>query len=67
MIELTRTCDPVFLTWLRARLDEEGIEAFVFDDRTAGAFACVLDAILARVMVDEADLARAQAILEDKP
>jgi hypothetical protein len=65
MKELLRTDDIVFLSWLRARLEGEGIDAFVFDDKTSGAFVGVLDAVGQRVMVDDRDFSRAQHILDE--
>lgn len=62
MIELVRTNDPVLISWLLAALAAEGIEAAVFDAHTSileGSIA----AIPRRVMVDEATLSRARAIL----
>ncbi len=62
MVELTRTNDPVLISWLRATLAGEGIEAIVLDthmsvmEGSAAAIPC-------RVMVDDGDLVRAQEIL----
>jgi len=65
MIELLRTDDPVKLSWLKARLEQEGIEALVFDAHTSGAYGGALGFIQCRVMVDEDDAARARAILRE--
>jgi len=62
MVELTRTNDPVLISWLRATLASEGIEAVVLDthmsvlEGSAAAIPC-------RVMVDDDDLIRAQKVL----
>ena len=62
MIELARIDNMVKLSWLTARLREEGIEAVVFDAHTSGLYAGLLDTVQCRVMVDEADAPRARAI-----
>jgi len=63
MVELTRTNDLVFISWLSAALAGEGIEAIVLD-----AHMSILEgsasAIPRRVMVDDDDFIRAQTILE---
>ncbi|WP_413206370.1 DUF2007 domain-containing protein [Rhodospirillum sp. A1_3_36] len=63
MEELTLAEDPVFLSWLTCRLEEEGIPHMVFDSHTGAAFGGALTAIASRVMVDAEDLARAKVIL----
>ncbi len=63
MVELIRTNDPVLLSWLCAALSEERIEAIVLDTHTSSIFVGGLDGIARRVMVDEADLGRAQRVL----
>lgn len=63
MVELLRTDDPVLLGWLRNRLSEEGIEIHVFDAHTSSLYGGAVDAIAARVMVDEADVGRARRIV----
>ncbi|TVR82741.1 MAG: DUF2007 domain-containing protein [Rhodospirillales bacterium] len=65
MIELVRTDDPVFLGWLRTRLAAAGVHAEVFDAHTSSLYGGALDAITARVMVDDADIARARLILAE--
>ena len=65
MVELLRTGDMVMLGWLRNRLSEAGIEAYVFDAHTSSLYAGALDAVTARVMVDEADADRARLILAE--
>lgn len=67
MKELVRTDNPVFLSWLLARLQGEQIEAVVFDAHTSSAYGGVLEAVRARVMVDEDDLTRARRLLDEAP
>jgi hypothetical protein len=67
MIELVRTHDPVFLSWLECRLADAGVDACVLDDHTSGAYAGALDAVARRVMVAEADLERARRVLAEAP
>ena len=63
MIELTRTNDPVLLSWLTARLARENIRAIVLDTHTS-VIEGSLVAIQRRVMVDDGDLCRAKRILD---
>lgn len=65
MVELVRTGDPVLLGWLRTRLRDAGIDVFVFDAHTSSIYGGALDAVAARVMVDEADAGRARAVLAE--
>jgi hypothetical protein len=65
MIELCRSADPVMLSWLESRLAEDGIASVTLDAFTSTAFAGTLEGIARRVMVAEADLARARTILEE--
>ena len=64
MVELIRTNDPVFLSWLQARLAEEGIAAIVLDNHTSVLEGSIL-AIQRRVMVDEAAIVRARRVLAE--
>lgn len=64
VIELTRSNDPVFLSWLTVRLEEEDVAAVVLDTHTAIVEGSI-GAIQRRVMVDEADLARARTVLHE--
>lgn len=64
MIELTRTNDPVLLSWLLAQLSEERIEALVLDTY-ASVMEGSISAIQRRVMVIEDDLPLAQSILAE--
>jgi hypothetical protein len=65
MVELLRTGDMVMLGWLRKRLGEAGIETYVFDVHTSSLYGGALDAVGARVMVEEADAGRARLILAE--
>lgn len=65
MIELIRTADPVFLSWLETRLTEAGIESFVFDGHTSTVFGGTLDSVVRRLMVAEEDRGRAAHILAE--
>jgi hypothetical protein len=65
MIELVRTHDPVFLSWLEHQLASAGIDACVLDDHTSSAYAGALDAVARRVMVAETDLGRARLVLAE--
>jgi hypothetical protein len=62
MIELVKTTNPVRVSFLRAVLADAGIETFVAD---AGAASLWGSTIPARLMVDEADLARARRLIAD--
>jgi hypothetical protein len=60
--ELISVNEPVFLSWIVATLASEGIEAIVFDTNMSILEGSV-SAIPRRVMVVEADYARARRIL----
>jgi hypothetical protein len=60
MIELAKTTDPVRLSFLRAVLEDEGIEVVVLD---AGAGSIWPGAIPTRLMVSRADHWRARCAL----
>ena len=64
MIELTRTNDPVFLSWLTMRLEEQDVDAVVLDTYTAIAEGSI-GAIQRRVMVADDNLARARFVLQE--
>ncbi|MDP6787743.1 MAG: DUF2007 domain-containing protein [Rhodospirillales bacterium] len=64
MVELTRTNDPVLLSWLVAALAEVRIEAVVLDAHTS-VMEGSISAIPRRLMVDDPDLARARRILAE--
>jgi hypothetical protein len=61
MKELLSTSDIVRLSYLRAVLNDAGIETVVLD---AGAGALWGSAISPRLMVDEADLVRARLVVD---
>jgi hypothetical protein len=60
MVELIKTTNPVRLSFLRAVLNDAGIESFVAD---AGAASLWGSTIPARLMVDDADLAQAKRLI----
>lgn len=64
MIELTRTNDPVLLSWLTFHLEEAGIDCVVFDMHTS-VLEGSIGAIPRRVMVLEDQREEAQRVLED--
>ena len=64
MEELTRTNDPVLLSYLCSRLADENVEAIVLDTH-ASVMEGSISAIQRRVMVDEADLYRARRVLDE--
>ena len=64
MIELTRTNDAVFLSWLTMRLEEEDVDAVVLDTYTAIAEGSI-GAIQRRGMLADDDLARARFVLQE--
>jgi len=64
MIELTRSNDPVFLSWLTVRLEEVRVEVIVLDAHTAVVEGSI-GAIQRRVMIDEDDLPRARLIMDE--
>jgi Putative prokaryotic signal transducing protein len=65
MIELTRSDDAVFVSWLQMRLDELGIKTVILDTYTSSAYGGALSAVQRRVMVNEADLARCRRLLAE--
>ena len=64
MIELTRTNDAVFQSWLTMRLEEEDVDAVVLNTYTVVAEGSI-GAIQRRVMVADDDLARARFVLQE--
>ena len=62
MKELLRTNDPVRLSWLQALLAGSGIEAIILDTHTS-IIEGSIGAIPRRLMVSDADHARAKALL----
>ena len=63
MVELVRSNDMVFLSWAQAMLAAEGIEAVLLDGHTSVVEGSI-GAIPRRLVVDDAELARAQELLE---
>ncbi|MBT6095311.1 MAG: DUF2007 domain-containing protein [Rhodospirillaceae bacterium] len=64
MIELIRSNDAVFLSWLTMRLEQEGIEAVVLDGHMAVADGSI-PAIQRRVMVIDPHIDRAKLVLRE--
>ncbi len=64
MIELIRTNDPVLISWLRAQLDDAGIEVLVLDEHMSAMDGSVL-AIPRRIMVAQRDQREAEEILAE--
>ncbi|MDH5749554.1 MAG: DUF2007 domain-containing protein [Rhodospirillales bacterium] len=64
MVELIRTNDPVLLSWLQARLAEEGIHTIVLDAHTSVLEGSIL-AIQRRVMVAEGQIIGARRVLAE--
>jgi len=64
MYELTRTNDPVLLSWLVQALAGVNVEAIVFDIHTS-ILEGSISAIPRRIMVREVDLARARRVLDE--
>ena len=65
MIELTRSGDAVFVSWLEMRLGELGIKTVVLDTHASSVYAGALAAVQRRIMVDEADLDRSRHVLAE--
>lgn len=65
MRELTRSNDPVFLSYLRAELSAEGIEALVLDAFASSVLQPMNMTALQRVMVADEDYWPAWAITEE--
>ncbi len=64
MRELLRTNDAVRLSWLQAMLASAGIEAVILDTHTS-IIEGSIGAIPRRLMVSDADEARARAVLKE--
>jgi hypothetical protein len=64
MVELVRTNDAVFLSWLTHALAQDNIEAVVLDNHTS-VMEGSISAIPHRVMVAEGDLSRARVIVHE--
>ena len=64
MVELLRSNDLVYLSWVEAELASEGIPVLVMDHHTS-AIEGSIGAIPRRVMVADEDYARAVAVIED--
>lgn len=64
MRELLRSSDLVFVSFVEAILAAEGIDAVVLDQHM-GAAHTNIDAFPRRIMVDDADAARARSLIAD--
>jgi len=64
MVELTRTNNQVFLSWLVAHLEDVDIVVVVLDQH-ASALDGSISAVPRRVMVDDTDLWRARLVLAE--
>ena len=64
MYELVRTNDPVLISWLRASLNDAGIEVLVLDEHMSIMDGSI-SAIPRRIMVPDEDQAAAKAILAE--
>jgi len=62
--ELVRTNDPVFISWLTARLNGEDIDFVVLDTHTS-VMEGSISAIPRRIMVETRDLVPAKRILAE--
>lgn len=66
MIELIRSDDAVFVSWLEMRLRELGIETIILDTHTSSVYGGALAAVQRRVMVNEADAERCRRLLNER-
>lgn len=64
MVELLRSNDPVWISWVEAALKAEGIETFLLDQHMS-VMEGSIGALPRRLMVAGNDADRARAILED--
>lgn len=65
MKEIVRTDNPVFLSFLEVRLEDAGIKSVVLDRYTSSAYGGALQAVGARVMVDDDDFETARRVLAE--
>lgn len=63
MRELTRSNNPVYLSWISAVLNDAGIENIIFDTHTALVEGSI-SAIEKRLMVAEIDFNKARDLLK---
>jgi hypothetical protein len=62
--ELAKSTNPVFISWLRAMLADEGIESFVFDEQIS-IMEGSIGIFPRRIMVPDDDLAKATRLLDE--
>lgn len=65
MEELTRSTDPIRLSYLTHILAEAGIEAVLLDQHTSQMFFGSLSGLEQRLMVPSASLAQAQRLMRE--
>lgn len=65
MEELTRSTDPIRLSFLTHLLAEAGIEAVILDQHTSQMFFGSLQGLEQRLMVASDDLAQARRLMRD--
>ena len=63
MVELVRSNDLVYLSWVEATLAAAGIESLLTDQHTS-VLEGSIGAIPRRILVDDDDIGRARHILE---
>ncbi len=64
MRELTRSNDPIRLSWLESLLADQGIEVIIFDAHTS-VIEGSINAIARRIMVVDDDFIRACSVLDE--
>ena len=64
MVELVRSNDLVYLSWVEATLAAAGIESLVVDQHTS-VLEGSIGAIPRRILVDDLDLSRARRTLAE--
>jgi hypothetical protein len=64
MVELLRTNDPVFLSWVDALLRDGGVETILLDQHMS-ILEGSINALSRRLMVADDDEARARALLRE--
>lgn len=66
MVELLRSNDLVYLSWVEATLKAEGIFCIIMDQHTSNIEGSI-GAIQRRVMLADDDLSHAKAIIDEGP
>lgn len=65
MIEVHRANDPVEISFVRAVLQEAGIDCFVADDQTSSLYGGSLKQLRPRILVADDDAEEARRLLKD--